>query len=151
MRKLMMVLGAASVLTLPGAAVAKEHGRGGNGHGNGGYEERRGDPDRPEYRTHNDDRYERADRDDRGGGYRHGCPPGLAKKHNGCQPPGQAWRTGQRAPWNSDRYVNYGSLPAYYRNRYPDSSGQQYYYAGNRVYVIDQATQLIRNIFNIRR
>lgn len=22
--------------------------------------------------------------------YRHDCPPGLAKKHNGCQPPGQA-------------------------------------------------------------
>jgi hypothetical protein len=23
-------------------------------------------------------------------GGRHGCPPGLAKKHNGCMPPGQA-------------------------------------------------------------
>lgn len=28
------------------------------------------------------------------------CPPGLAKKNNGCQPPGQAkqWTTGQRLP-----------------------------------------------------
>ncbi|WP_372657834.1 hypothetical protein [Hydrogenophaga sp.] len=28
------------------------------------------------------------------------CPPGLAKKHNGCQPPGQAkkWRVGQPLP-----------------------------------------------------
>lgn len=29
-----------------------------------------------------------------------GCPPGLAKKHNGCMPPGQAkkWRVGQPLP-----------------------------------------------------
>ena len=28
------------------------------------------------------------------------CPPGLAKKHNGCQPPGQVkpWTTGQPLP-----------------------------------------------------
>ena len=28
------------------------------------------------------------------------CPPGLAKKHNGCMPPGQAkkWRVGQPLP-----------------------------------------------------
>ncbi len=28
------------------------------------------------------------------------CPPGLAKKHNGCQPPGQAkkWQLGHRLP-----------------------------------------------------
>jgi Ni/Co efflux regulator RcnB len=28
------------------------------------------------------------------------CPPGLAKKHNGCQPPGQTrkWAIGQRLP-----------------------------------------------------
>lgn len=28
------------------------------------------------------------------------CPPGLAKKNNGCQPPGQArkWRHGERLP-----------------------------------------------------
>ena len=28
------------------------------------------------------------------------CPPGLAKKHNGCMPPGQAkkWRVGERLP-----------------------------------------------------
>lgn len=31
---------------------------------------------------------------------RQGCPPGLAKKGNGCQPPGQArkWRVGHRLP-----------------------------------------------------
>ncbi|MGJ8670331.1 MAG: hypothetical protein ACSHXK_12635 [Oceanococcus sp.] len=39
-----------------------------------------------------------------------GCPPGLAKKNNGCQPPGQAkkWQRGQPLP--SD--VVYHDLPS---------------------------------------
>jgi len=37
------------------------------------------------------------------------CPPGLAKKHNGCMPPGQArkWTVGQPLP----RYVIYYEVP----------------------------------------
>jgi Ni/Co efflux regulator RcnB len=40
---------------------------------------------------------------------RKGCPPGLAKKHNGCLPPGQAkrWRIGYPLP----RDVIYYNLP----------------------------------------
>lgn len=35
-----------------------------------------------------------------------GCPPGLAKKHNGCMPPGQAkkWRYGRPLPRDVERY-----------------------------------------------
>ena len=144
MRKLLILAGAASILALPGAAVAKDKGRGGHGH----------DQYERHDRVDRDDRGDRYDRDDRGGrvwAKRHGCPPGLAKKHNGCLPPGQAWRIGQRAPWNSDRYVDYSNLPSYYRDRYPDVSGQQYYYQGNRVYTVDPATRLIRSIINILR
>lgn len=38
------------------------------------------------------------------------CPPGLAKKNNGCMPPGQArkWRVGQQLP----REVVYYEVPA---------------------------------------
>lgn len=45
------------------------------------------------------------------------CPPGLAKKHNGCQPPGQAkkWQIGQPLP--SD--LRYGSLPPELLRRLP--------------------------------
>ena len=43
--------------------------------------------------------------------FRHGhrCPPGLAKKHNGCMPPGQArhWNVGRPLP----RDVVYYSVP----------------------------------------
>ena len=136
MRKLLILAGAATILTLPVAAVAKNHGNGGHGHGHGNGQF---------------DREDREDRDDRGDGGRHGCPPGLAKKHNGCLPPGQAWRIGQRSPWNTNRYVDYRSLPTYYRDRYPYSSAQRYYYEGNRVYVIDPTTQLIRSIINVLR
>ena len=36
----------------------------------------------------------------------HGCPPGLAKKHNGCMPPGQAkkWQIGKPLPREVVRY-----------------------------------------------
>ena len=35
-------------------------------------------------------------------GFANGCPPGLAKKNNGCMPPGQAKKyiVGQRLPSN---------------------------------------------------
>ena len=34
------------------------------------------------------------------------CPPGLAKKHNGCMPPGQAhWDVGQRLPTDVQVYA----------------------------------------------
>ena len=38
-----------------------------------------------------------------------GCPPGLAKKNNGCMPPGQAkkWRRGEPLPPD----IVYGELP----------------------------------------
>ena len=57
--------------------------------------------------------------------YRSGrCPPGLAKKHNGCLPPGQAkkWHVGQRLPPGVVYYavpqpvvVQLGVPPAGYR------------------------------------
>ena len=57
--------------------------------------------------------------------YRAGhCPPGLAKKNNGCMPPGQAkkWRVGQRLPAGVVYYpvpqpvvVQLGLPPAGYR------------------------------------
>lgn len=136
MRKLLILAGAAAICALPGAAIAKEHG---NGHGKQG----RGQ------QAQNHDRYE--GRDDHRQTVRYGCPPGLAKKHNGCLPPGKAKRIGQRSPWTSSRYIGYDQLPEYYRNRYEDRTGQQYYYENNRVYTIDPTTQLIRSIISIIR
>lgn len=45
------------------------------------------------------------------------CPPGLAKKHNGCMPPGQAkkWAMGQPVP----RDLRFYDLPKDLRSRLP--------------------------------
>jgi Ni/Co efflux regulator RcnB len=81
----------------------KEPGRGGKKHANGaqavtigGYF---GEPQRAAARGY-------FDRDRRGG---KACPPGLAKKNNGCMPPGQArkWAVGQPLP----RDVTYHPVP----------------------------------------
>ena len=43
-----------------------------------------------------------------------GCPPGLAKKNNGCLPPGQAkklYNVGQRWPGNYGHAWNYNQIP----------------------------------------
>src|SRR3990170_8999397 len=61
-------------------------------------------------RDHFDSRHRVLVRDYYGQQYRAGrCPPGLAKKHNGCMPPGQAkkWQIGQRL----QRDVIYYSVP----------------------------------------
>ena len=96
-----------------------------------------------------------------GGGDRHwsgdswnrNCPPGLAKKHNGCMPPGQAkkyYSRGERIPrdW---RYVQYNSLPDSYRNRYRYNDDYRYYYNDGRVYAVDPTTLLIQSVINILR
>ncbi len=52
-------------------------------------------------RDHFEDRHRVLVRDYYGAQFRGGrCPPGLAKKHNGCMPPGQAkkWQVGHRLP-----------------------------------------------------
>lgn len=142
MRKLLILAGAAALCALPGAAIAKDNG---NGHGKQAHGKQSHAAKGQSY-----DRY--ADRGDyRGRIASNGCPRGLAKKRNGCLPPGQAKRIGQRSPWASDRYADYNELPAYYRERYADQSGQRYYYEGNRVYTIDPTTNLIRSIINIIR
>ena len=136
MRKLLIIAGAAALCAAPGAAIAKEHG---NGHGKQGRGNHGESYDR--YEGRGDDRQT----------VRYGCAPGLAKKRNGCLPPGQAKRIGMRSPWTSSHYIGYDRLPEYYRDRYEDRLGQQYYYENNRVYTIDPTTQLIRSIISIIR
>ena len=76
-------------------------------------------------RDHFEDRHRVLVRDYYGEQFRGGrCPPGLAKKHNGCMPPGQAkkWQVGQRLPSDVIYYevprplvVQIGAPPSGYR------------------------------------
>ncbi len=166
--KKMMLLAALGALATTSPALAQGKG---NGHGNNkgkNAQSQRYDryDDRGRYDRRDDDR-SRYDRDTRrwdssrvrygdgrgywynGQYYRDGryygsnCPPGLAKKNNGCMPPGQAkkarWTVGQRLPYTyRDDYV-----PRQYRNYY--SNGTYRYYDGY-VYRVDPTTYVIREI-----
>jgi Ni/Co efflux regulator RcnB len=80
---------------------AKEHHDKGKGKGKGHDREAHGEPSRESRERHFSDAHHVAVREYYDRQYRRGkCPPGLAKKHNGCMPPGQArkWRLGRPLP-----------------------------------------------------
>ena len=85
---------------------------------------------------YDDDRYD----DDRDYG-RNGCPPGLAKKNNGCLPPGQA----KKQIGYDDRYgSNYG-------DQYENTDRYIFRREGDRVLQIDRRTGQVVRVINTRR
>ena len=70
------------------------------------------------------------------------CPPGLAKKQNGCMPPGQAkkWAVGRPLP----RDVVYYDLPRdlYVRLR-PPGDGYKYVRAGADILLLAVGTMMV--------
>ena len=126
MKHLIMLAGAAA-LAFTGPALAKpDHGNGpGNRHGNG-----QGANGPVGY----------------GIG---GCPPGLAKKHNGCMPPGQAkklYRIGQRFPTNYGNRWSFNQIPYDLRNQYNFDPRYNYYYGDGYLYRVDPKTLLIQQV-----
>ena len=78
-----------------------------------------------------------------------GCPPGLAKKNNGCLPPGQAkklYNIGQRWPGNYGYAWNYNQIPYDLRNRYGFDDDDRYYYGDGYLYRVDPTTMLISQV-----
>ena len=78
-----------------------------------------------------------------------GCPPGLAKKNNGCLPPGQAkklYNIGQRWPGNYGYAWNYNQIPYDLRSRYGFDPNYRYYYGDGYLYRVDPATMLISQV-----
>jgi len=69
------------------------------------------------------------------------CPPGLAKKNNGCQPPGQAkkWAKGERLP--SD--LIFHDLPGDLRARLSIPSGSRLVRVGMDVLLIAVGTGMV--------
>jgi opacity protein-like surface antigen len=81
-----------------------------------------------------------------GGG---GCPPGLAKKNNGCLPPGQAkklYNVGQHWPGHYGYAWNYNQIPYDMRMRYAFNPNYRYYYGDGYVYQVDPATMLVSQV-----
>jgi Ni/Co efflux regulator RcnB len=72
----------------------------------------------------------------------HSCPPGLAKKNNGCMPPGQArkWDVGQPIP----RGVTVYSVPQPVLVRLPPAPyGYRYARIGGDIVLVQQQNNLI--------
>ncbi len=79
------------------------------------------------------------------------CPPGLAKKNNGCLPPGQAkkWQVGQPL----QRNVNYYSVPQPLITQLgPAPAGYRYVRVGNDILLMSTTNRTILDaILNLGR
>lgn len=117
--------------------------RGGNGHGHGGSQWNHvGDRD--------NDRGDRINYGYHDSNSRH-CPPGLAKKHNGCMPPGQyrqsaRWSQGDRLPYGYRSYTPYDQIPQRYIDQYHLDPNLRYVYRDNTIYQVDPRTMIIQQI-----
>lgn len=125
--KLMILFAGAAALGIAGPALAKPGN--GNGHANGHGNDH----------GYGDYGY--------GGG---GCPPGLAKKHNGCMPPGQAKKLyrGQRWQGTYGSRYSYGQIPYDVRNRYDLDPNYRYYYGDGYLYRVDPRTMLVQQVIS---
>ncbi|GAC1605410.1 MAG: hypothetical protein NVS3B2_11870 [Ramlibacter sp.] len=134
--------------------------RGGNGHGhgqgqgNGHSEQRDGDEGPGVHRDRDDvkvgqffnDGHREAARNYYGEQYNAGrrCPPGLAKKHNGCMPPGQVhYAVGQSLPRTATVYPVpqpvIGQLPV-------APPGYRYVRSGNDILLLSPQSQVVVDV-----
>jgi hypothetical protein len=79
------------------------------------------------------------------------CPPGLAKKNNGCQPPGQAkkqYNVGQRYNRNAGNLWSYNQIPEALRSQYGLAEADRYYYNNGYLYQVDPRTSLVERVIS---
>jgi hypothetical protein len=74
-------------------------------------------------------------------GAQKGCPPGLAKKQNGCLPPGQAKKIYGRGDYLQGTYVLIKNP-----DRYGLDPGSTYYRLGDYVYQVDRDTKEVLDL-----
>jgi hypothetical protein len=71
------------------------------------------------------------------------CPPGLAKKGNGCLPPGQAKKALAVGSLLPVAYYQEYNLPTDYSSFYYDDVDNYYSYDDGNIYAVDSRTNLI--------
>lgn len=80
-----------------------------------------------------------------------GCPPGLAKKNNGCLPPGQAkklYGVGHRFSSDYRGYTPYNQIPYDLRRQYGLDPYGRYVYDQNYIYQVDPATLVVSRVLD---
>ena len=82
--------------------------------------------------------------------YNRNCPPGLAKKHNGCMAPGQAKKYARGQRWRSGYgdYYAYQRIPYDLRRRYDLNRRYRYYYNDGYLYAVDPRTMLVQQVIS---
>ena len=136
MRSLLLIAGAAALAAT--APLAAKPGHGNKGHG-GKHKAERG--------IVVNDRYGRLYALNARGS----CPPGLAKKNNGCLPPGQAkkmYNVGQRYNRNFGTLWQYNQIPDYLRSQYRFDPNDRYYYGNGYLYQVDPRTLLVQQVIS---
>jgi len=128
MNKVLILAGLVAFASTP--ALAKpDHAKGhGNGHGNN---------HREGWGTY--------------GAWGNSCPPGLAKKHNGCRPPGQArkrYNVGQRWSNNYGQAWSYNQIPYDWRQQYGLRTSDRYYYRDGYLYQVNPRTSLVTRVLS---
>ena len=123
----------------------------GYGYGYGGPPERGYHPGSPAITIHFGDSDRYIINDYYGGEFSRGhCPPGLARKHNGCMPPGQArkWHRGHPLP----REVVYYPLPYDLVERLPPPPPRhRYVRVGGDVLLLSGSSVVVDAIIDIGR
>lgn len=79
------------------------------------------------------------------------CPPGLAKKNNGCMAPGQAkkqFNVGQRYNRNAGNVWGYNQIPDALRSQYRLDQSDRYYYNNGYLYQVDQRSSLVERVIS---
>jgi hypothetical protein len=77
------------------------------------------------------------------------CPPGLAKKNNGCMAPGQykkRFARGQRFNSTYGQRYAYNQLPYDIRRQYDLDRSNRYYYDQGYLYQVDPRTMLVERV-----
>jgi opacity protein-like surface antigen len=133
MTKCLFLLGAGALVAAAPAAAKPE----GHGHGNG----------------HHASEAQHGKHHSKANYYAYGrtCPPGLAKKNNGCMPPGQLKRMynrGQRYNLGYGNRWSYNQIPYDLRQQYGFNSNYRYYYGDGYLYQVDPKTMLIQQVVN---
>ena len=75
-----------------------------------------------------------------------GCPPGLAKKNNGCMPPGQAKKLIGQPLSSAMRLAALDPLPSPFRSLFLDDDDYYYRWGGGYMYRVDRDNDFISSM-----
>jgi opacity protein-like surface antigen len=150
MKKLILIAGVAALATTAPLAAKPDHAKG-QGHGKHGSMKHAGAHAKGSSKASRgivtSDRYGNLYALDARGS----CPPGLAKKNNGCIAPGQAkklFNVGQRYNRNAGNMWDYNQIPDALRYQYGLDQSDRYYYNNGYLYQVDPQTSLVERVIS---